>query len=364
VLDLLLRHLEQCSGEEREAVLHAPSGQQVLHIAASAGQGDTVARLLRAGADPFRRNAAGRLPIEEAERAVPLRARSSNPTIVALREAMAERGEAAEAAAAALLRDDESPSQQPKRKIAVRRGAPLGTTEAILSSHDNLGEKRAAAASEDVVEENHQPASSREAEGMLEIGPVPEEQATNAVSSYEGTEPWQVVQPSWRRGKPGNASPAIPEEPRANPGQSILERMAPAVLQAEPVASSSRKSGAPLPDPLYAQYNAGTATQERTPASVERLASAQALLQQRHPKAAALEIEPMNVLGLGIEQLSMSQLEALEEIHLGELSRVADARVQLASQQKLAAHLEAAKLAREFREVLRQSTVDDVRPST
>eukprot|EP00873_Tetraselmis_striata_P022253 jgi/Tetstr1/442517/TSEL_030615.t1 len=195
VLDLLLRHLEQCSGEEREAVLHAPSGQQVLHIAASAGQGDTVARLLRAGADPFRRNAAGRLPIEEAERAVPLRARSSNPTIVALREAMAERGEAAEAAAAALLRDDENPSQQPKRKIA-------------------------------------------------------------------------------------------------------------------------------------------------------------ALLQQRHPKAAALEIEPMNVLGLGIEQLSMSQLEALEEIHLGELSRVADARVQLASQQKLAAHLEAAKLAREFREVL------------
>lgn len=119
---------------------------------------------------------------------------------------------------------------------------------------------------------------------MLEIGPVPEEQATDAVSSYEGTEPWQVVQPSWRRGKPGNASPAIPEEPRANPGQSILERMAPAVLQAEPVASSSRKSGAPLPDPLYAQYNAGTATQERTPASVEWLASAQALLQQRHPK--------------------------------------------------------------------------------
>uniref|UniRef100_A0A7S1SLM7 Uncharacterized protein n=1 Tax=Tetraselmis chuii TaxID=63592 RepID=A0A7S1SLM7_9CHLO len=77
-----------------------------------------------------------------------------------------------------------------------------------------------------------------------------------------------------------------------------------------------------------------------------------AWLQEKYPKAAALEVDALNVLGVGIQQLSVSQLEALEEIHLSQLAQLAEARVGIASQQRRQARLEAAKLADEFREVL------------
>lgn len=38
-------------------------------------------------------------------------------------------------------------------------------------------------------------------------------------------------------------------------------------------------------------------------------------LRSSFPTASALALEPRHVLGIGVEELSVSQLEALEEVH-------------------------------------------------
>jgi len=82
-------------------------------------------------------------------------------------------------------------------------------------------------------------------------------------------------------------------------------------------------------------------------AALPWLLEAQDILQRSHPKAASLEIELHNVLGVGVSQMSMSQLEALEEVHHTLLEQLAGARVQLASRQREQQRAEAARLAEE-----------------
>ena len=60
------------------------------------------------------------------------------------------------------------------------------------------------------------------------------------------------------------------------------------------------------------------------------------------PAAADLDLGPEHVLGLGLEELSASQLEALESVHRAALARVAEARLRLA-----AARVEASVAERE-----------------
>lgn len=65
-----------------------------------------------------------------------------------------------------------------------------------------------------------------------------------------------------------------------------------------------------------------------------------------HPTAAALEVELPHLLGVGVSQLSYSQLEAAEEVHRELISRLADARIELVRVQERTRAAEVAEIER------------------
>lgn len=73
---------------------------------------------------------------------------------------------------------------------------------------------------------------------------------------------------------------------------------------------------------------------------------ARARLETIHPTAAALEVELQHLLGIGVTQLSYSQLEAAEEVHRELLSRLADARIELVREQERMRAAEVAEIQR------------------
>jgi hypothetical protein len=83
------------------------------------------------------------------------------------------------------------------------------------------------------------------------------------------------------------------------------------------------------------------------------VAEARARLEATHPTAGALEVEPAHLLGIGVSQLSYSQLEAAEEVHRELLSRLADARIELVRVQERTRAAEVAEI-----ESLRRALAD------
>jgi hypothetical protein len=76
------------------------------------------------------------------------------------------------------------------------------------------------------------------------------------------------------------------------------------------------------------------------------VAEANARLERVHPTAVALDVAPRHLLGVGLDELSYSQLEAAEEVHRELLSRLADARVELVRQQERTRAEELAEIER------------------
>jgi hypothetical protein len=66
------------------------------------------------------------------------------------------------------------------------------------------------------------------------------------------------------------------------------------------------------------------------------------------PAALHLDIQPQHVCGVGLEGLSICQLEALETIHRVACQRISQLRTQLAVQQHTAEEAEAAALRAEI----------------
>ena len=50
-------------------------------------------------------------------------------------------------------------------------------------------------------------------------------------------------------------------------------------------------------------------------------------LTKHHPLAKDLEISVENVIGIGLGELSMAQLNLLEDMHLSALKRISDSKV-------------------------------------
>jgi hypothetical protein len=73
---------------------------------------------------------------------------------------------------------------------------------------------------------------------------------------------------------------------------------------------------------------------------------ARARLERRHPTACALKVSLRNLLGLGVDEMSASQLEAAEDVHRELLACLTDARVELARRQERARLEEAAAIER------------------
>ena len=76
------------------------------------------------------------------------------------------------------------------------------------------------------------------------------------------------------------------------------------------------------------------------------VSEATARLAEKHPTAVALELEAKHVLGIGIDDLSYSQLEACEEVHRELLSSLADARINLVREQERTRAAELAEIER------------------
>ena len=76
------------------------------------------------------------------------------------------------------------------------------------------------------------------------------------------------------------------------------------------------------------------------------MSECRARLEAVHPTAAALEVELPHLLGVGVSQLSYSQLEAAEEVHRELLSRLADARIELVRLQERTRAAEVAEIDR------------------
>ena len=76
------------------------------------------------------------------------------------------------------------------------------------------------------------------------------------------------------------------------------------------------------------------------------LDEARARLERRHPTACALKVSLRNLLGLGVDEMSASQLEAAEDVHRELLACLTDARVELARRQERARLEEAAAIER------------------
>ena len=100
------------------------------------------------------------------------------------------------------------------------------------------------------------------------------------------------------------------------------------------VKISEKKTGAHLTVP------------QDPPPSVSWEAEARERLERVHPTAAALKVGLKNLLGLGVDEMSASQLEAAEEVHRELLSGLVDARVELARKTERALMEEAAAIER------------------
>jgi hypothetical protein len=87
---------------------------------------------------------------------------------------------------------------------------------------------------------------------------------------------------------------------------------------------------------------------ESPPPTARWLDAAALVIAEACPSAADLDVLPQHVLGLGLDDLSASQLEALETIHRSALARISDARVRLAAARAEASAAERARLRDEI----------------
>lgn len=74
-------------------------------------------------------------------------------------------------------------------------------------------------------------------------------------------------------------------------------------------------------------------------------------LDKLHPQATNLDLQPGNLFGIGLDNLSMAQLTVLEEIHRDQLTALGDAKVTEAKRQERFRVEEEGKIARQIQEL-------------
>ena len=329
-----------------DVVVDAPDrlGRTALHYAACASVG-CVAALLEAGANPFARENRGFEPAAVAER-------EGHPEpAAALRAAMRDAEAAAAAAAAALEEEDPETTRPPPGKSAEKRKAKkkkekpptTPTTEKEANAEETTRDVTLAIAPGWAAAFAARAGESTEFSVSTENG---EKDAEKNAVSREPDPVTPVTSPS-RGAASARVSPKYASDPKPKPRLEVeAPAPAPSARSWAAVATGSGAAASVAPRSLSA--DASTLPESSSSFSIESgwESEARARLERRHPTACALKVSLRNLLGLGVDEMSASQLEAAEDVHRELLACLTDARVELARRQERARLEEAAAIER------------------
>ena len=321
-------------------------GRTALHYAACASVG-CVAALLEAGANAFAREAGGLEPAAVAER-------EGHPEpAAALRAAMRDAESAAAAAAAALA--EEAPEATVKAKSAKKKKpkAPVPSVSKPVEETRDValavapGWAAAFAARAGTSEKEKEKESGAEENGeRAESAPARSPPAspsrgagTGRLSPKHASDLKPTARLEMEAPAPAPAAPARSWAAAASGSgaESARASAAPAAAAAAPASASPART---TPRPLPTETETGWQGEAR------------AWLERRHPTASALKVSLSNLLGVGVGEMSASQLEAAEDVHRDLLARLTDARVELARRQERARLEEAAAIERTIDQTL------------
>jgi hypothetical protein len=333
-----------------DVVVDAPDrlGRTALHYAACASVG-CVAALLEAGANPFARENRGFEPAAVAER-------EGHPEpAAALRAAMRDAEAAAAAAAAALEEEDPETTRPPPGKSAEKRKAKkkkekpptAPTTEKEANAEETTRDVTLAIAPGWAAAFAARDGESNEISVSTENG---EKDAEKKAVSREPEPVTPVTSPS-RGAASARVSPKYASDPKPRVTQEVeAPAPAPSARSWAAVATGSGAAAASVAPraPRSLSADASTLPESSSSFSIESEweSEARARLEQRHPTACALKVSLRNLLGLGVAEMSASQLEAAEDVHRELLACLTDARVELARRQERARLEEAAAIER------------------
>ena len=329
-----------------DVVVDAPDrlGRTALHYAACASVG-CVAALLEAGANPFARENRGFEPAAVAER-------EGHPEpAAALRAAMRDAEAAAAAAAAALEEEDPEITRPPPGKSAEKRKAKkkkekpptAPSTEKEANAEETTRDVTLAIAPGWAAAFAARAGESNEFSDSTENG---EKDAEKNAVSREPEPVTPVTSPS-RGVASARVSPKYASDPKPKPRLEVeAPAPAPSARSWAAVATGSGAAASVAPRSLSA--DASPLPESSSAFSIESgwESEARARLERRHPTACALKVSLRNLLGLGVDEMSASQLEAAEDVHRELLACLTDARVELARRQERARLEEAAAIER------------------
>ena len=324
-------------------------GRTALHYAACASVG-CVAALLEAGANAFAREAAGLEPAAVAER-------EGHPEpAAALRAAMRDAESAAAAAAAALAEEDpettvkakSAKKKKPKASVQLRvEETPVEKTRdvalAVAPGWAAAFAARAGTSEKEKEKESGEKENGERAESAPARSPPASPSrgaATGRLSPKHASDLKPTARLETEASAPAPAAPARSWAAAAagsGAAESARASAAPAAAAAAPPSASPART---TPRPLPTETETGWQGEAR------------AWLERRHPTASALKVSLSNLLGVGVGEMSASQLEAAEDVHRDLLARLTDARVELARRQERARLEEAAAIERTIDQTL------------
>ena len=305
-------------------------GRTALHYAACVSSVGCVEVLLEAGASPFARNAKGEVPAAEAER------EGHAETGKALQLAMRVAEERAAAVAASLAEEDSDNKSSTKPstsnpKLSKKKKKGFRVKIDVASGHVERGDAdeedvalavaprwaAAFAAHETVTEteKNEEPAAA-----VLAAPPKPEKIETSR-SGSDTTSVSAVCESFSTTSTPAPAPAPAPSSQTKSWAFVATEK----AFKAAPVKSAETVK---VSEPAARKFPTVSQPSSSTVVSWEH--EAKARLDKTHPTASGLRVKLKNLLGIGVEDMSASQLEAAEDVHKELLNCLVDARVELA----------------------------------
>ena len=376
VVELLLR-----SSPPPDAAASDEHGRTAMHYAAENDAAECVEALLRAGADPFARDARGRTPMDAAaaegaaaakaalEREAERRTAESEKARLELLEAegVTDDHRGREAGSKASGTKNAKKSKTKKKKAAsptppsqnAESAASDGESAPSLAVNPMWGSFFAQASGSSGGGKTVEPTESKEQVARDSGGdgtPRRVDEDADAKTNSAATRPAGAdAAPEPPGPSPPTREKARALESRFPPGFSARDtlrpmnstnRRGPPVSFAEAAAGRGKSAAASASAALEEAPRRVAPPRPTPPAPDIWVAEANARLERVHPTAVALDVAPRHLLGVGLDELSYSQLEAAEEVHRELLSRLADARVELVRQQERTRAEELAEIER------------------
>jgi len=332
-------------------------GRTALHYAACVDAG-CVARLLEAGANPFARESKGNVPASVAER-------EGHPEPARLlRDAMrAAESRAAEAAAALAGEGEEElvsgGGEAKKSKKKKRKGG--STEEKHEERRDDLIEKgdvglTVASGWSNVFAESDRTETETEtgtetADPAIARNLPPEAPPDGFQKDFTkpGTVTEQIESGTLHvMTDPADRLIPTPSSTGRTEARSWVAATTRDVSRSRPVAERKAVARSPDVSPVSESRDGAseTASEDSDASKQSWEAQAKSRLAMKHPAARALKVRLRNLLGVGVGELSASQLEAAEDVHRELIGCLVDARVELARKQERARLEEEAAIER------------------